>query len=371
MRMIAVIGILIAIGAGIFLFNKEVSPADSPTTSPASSRSPISSSNPNREDIEIIAENLDIPWEVAFLPEGDILVTERPGTLLRIGEDRQAIPVSGVRHTGEGGLMGLALHPEFTNNNWVYLYLTSDQNGRITNRVERYVLNGSTLSDRTVIIDGVPGSAVHDGGRIEFGPDGYLYIGTGDAGNENSAQDTDSLAGKILRLNDDGSIPADNPFNNAVYSYGHRNVQGLAWDNQGRLWATEHGPSGSQTGNDELNLIERGNNYGWPVIRGTQERNGMVRPIFESGRNETWAPGDVEFLNEKLYFVGLRGGTLYEFDTETNELIKHLENEYGRLRAVRLGPDEGLYITTSNTDGRGQIREGDDKLIKINPEILQ
>jgi len=206
-------------------------------------------------DLEVVAENLQIPWEVAFLPSGELLVTERPGRLLIIGDNRIAIEVEGVHHVGEGGLMGLALHPNFISNNYVYLYLTSRQGGSIVNRVERYVLSNNLLTNREIILEGIRGAQNHDGGRIEFGPDGYLYITTGDAQSPDSAQDTSSLNGKILRIKDDGSIPDDNPFANAVYSYGHRNPQGIAWDDDGNLWSTEHGPSGIQSGNDELNLI--------------------------------------------------------------------------------------------------------------------
>jgi glucose/arabinose dehydrogenase len=184
-----------------------------------------------------------------------------------------------VHHAGEGGLLGMALHPRFDEHHWIYLYLTTVSDGGAENRVERYTFENDRLSDKKIIIDKIPGANYHDGGRIAFSPDGYLYITTGDAGKSNLAQATDSLAGKILRVHDDGSIPLDNPFHNAVWSYGHRNSQGLAWDDRGRLWATEHGRSGILSGFDELNLIEKGKNYGWPVIQGDESREGMERPI--------------------------------------------------------------------------------------------
>ncbi len=202
-------------------------------------------------DFEIIADSLTVPWEVSFLPSGELLVTERPGRILKIAADKKIIEVNGVRDIGEGGLLGLTIHPNYSDNRWIYIYFTVNQNGNVENRIERYALQNSSLSDTKVILSGIPGAANHDGGRISFGPDGKLYATTGDAGNEEFSQDTNSLAGKILRLNDDGSIPEDNPFGNAVYSYGHRNAQGLAWDDSGNLWATEHGSSGY----DELNLI--------------------------------------------------------------------------------------------------------------------
>ncbi len=319
--------------------------------------------------IEVVAEDLDIPWEIAFLPNGDLLITERSGNLLRLGQDKSSIAIQGVTHIGEGGLLGLALHPNFEQNSTIYLYLTSQISGSITNRVESYTLNGNVLDNRKVILDGIPGAVNHDGGRIEFGPDGHLYITTGDAGDPQSAQDIQSLAGKILRLTAEGAIPADNPFQSPVYSYGHRNPQGLAWDDQGRLWSTEHGRSGFGSGFDELNLIEAGKNYGWPVIQGDETREGMQVPVIHSGASTTWAPGDVAFTQGSLYFSGLRGASLYAFSLEedvVDRFMTYFEDEYGRLRAVRLGPDGHLYMTTSNQDGRGQPQEGDDKLLRIN-----
>jgi glucose/arabinose dehydrogenase len=303
-----------------------------------------------------------------FLPEGDLLVTERPGTLRRIGKDGRVYTIEGVAHTGEGGLLGMALHPRFQENHWLYLYLTTRSNGALTNRVERYRFEGDVLSQREVIIDDIPGASYHDGGRIAFGPDGYLYITTGDAGSPNSAQDITSLAGKILRLEDDGLVPGDNPFGNAVYSYGHRNAQGLAWDGRGRLWATEHGRSGIRSGFDELNLIEKGKNYGWPVIQGDEEKEGMERPIVHSGPNETWAPAGIAFREGALFFGGLRGESLYEArvdDIGEVVLTSHFRGEFGRIRVVVLGPDAALYIATSNTDGRGSPRENDDRLLRV------
>ncbi len=324
---------------------------------------------PTESQEEVILTGLDIPWEIAFLPNGEKLITERPGELLRVGENQLTIPVNGVKHIGEGGLLGLAIHPEFEANNWIYLYLTSEVNGEITNRVERYVLEEDNLTNREVIIDGIAGAAIHDGGRIKFGPDGYLFITTGDAGNENLAQDRTSLNGKILRLNDDGSVPTDNPFGTSVWSWGHRNPQGLTWDDDGRLWATEHGRSGIKSGYDELNLIEKGKNYGWPVIQGPEEKEGMVSPVVQSGSDTTWAPAGLEYYQGSFYFGGLRGSSLYEYQIGEDRLINHLENKYGRLRAVSYN-DGFLYLSTSNTDGRGDRLPEDDRIIKINPNTL-
>lgn len=321
------------------------------------------------KDIEIIAQDLQIPWDLVFLPDGDILVSERPGNLVRLS-DGLKIPVSGVRHQGEGGLLGLALHPDFNNNKFLYIYLTTATNGGLENRVERYIWEDGNLIFNKEIISGIPGASYHDGGQIEFGPDGLLYISTGDAGNSNDSQDRNSIAGNILRLTDEGSTPTNNPFGNATYSYGHRNVQGLAWDGQDQLWATEHGRSGVQSGLDELNLIKPGQNYGWPVIQGDQTRENMVTAVINSGPSVTWAPGGIAYLNGSLFWGGLRGNALYQFDISSEKLTSHFYQEFGRIRAVVLGPDGFLYITTSNRDGRGEVQEGDDKIIKINPKIF-
>ena len=328
---------------------------------------------PTPELISTAVQNLQTPWEITFLSDGRLLITERPGTLVLIDADSERIQIADVREQGESGLLGLALHPEFDQNRLLYIYLTYQGASSLLNRVERYQFDGRVLSDRVVIIDQIPGAGNHDGGRIEFGPDGLLYITTGDAGYGAYAQDINSLAGKILRLHDDGTIPADNPFGNAVYSYGHRNPQGLAWDEQGQLWSTEHGPSGFGSGYDELNLIEIGGNYGWPDIQGDQTRDGMISPHLHSGGNETWAPGDLEIVDGVAYFTGLRGSTLYSVplnDIRPETLQRHFVSEFGRLRALRLGPDGLLYVGTSNRDGRGSIREGDDKIFRIDPKQL-
>lgn len=322
---------------------------------------------------EVIVENLDIPWEIVFLPSGEMLVTERAGKLVLIDEDKTIIPVSGVTHRGEGGLLGLTLHPNFLENNFIYLYMTTEGSSGLTNRVERYKLSNTTLSDRKIIIENIPGASNHDGGRIAFGPDGMLYIATGDAGREDSAQDTKSLAGKILRVNDDGSVPSDNPFGNAVYSYGHRNVQGIAWDEDGTLWATEHGRSGVQSGFDEINKIVKGKNYGWPEIEGDESQEDMVAPEVHSGTSETWAPSGMAYINDRVVFAGLRGESLYVSDISTGraeDLKIYLKGEYGRLRTVSIGRDGMIYVLTNNKDGRGSPEVGDDRIIKIDPRML-
>lgn len=314
----------------------------------------------SEKEIEVVATDLEVPWEIGWLPSGEMLVTERPGRLLMIGENRQVIEIEGVEHVGEGGLLGLAIHPKFEENGYIYLYLTSKENGKLVNRVERYRLVDNQLREKEIIVSGILGAAYHDGGRLEFGPDGKLYVTTGDAGKPELAQDQKSLNGKVLRVEDDGSVE--------VYSLGHRNPQGLAWDSQGRLWITEHGPSGVRTGQDEVNLVTKGGNYGWPEIVGQETKTGMKKAVVESGKKETWAPAGLEIVEDLIVFGGLRGEAVYVgeiVEEEIEDLSKEYFQEWGRVRAVRLGPDGWLYLSTSNRDGRGKVRVGDDQIVKI------
>ncbi len=322
-------------------------------------------------EVELVAEDLDVPWGIEFLPNGDMLITERPGTLLRVerngGNFTERYEIEGVEHTGEGGLLGIEKNPNFTENSQIYLYMTTKEGDMLRNRVVRYKLEGEQLSEPETIISGLQGAVYHDGGRMDFGPDGKLYVTAGDATNPGWAQNKSRLAGKILRLNPDGSIPEENPFNSSVYSYGHRNPQGLAWIGN-QLWATEHG----NRQHDELNRIQRGGNYGWPVIEADQEREGMIRPeIYADGT--TWAPAGAAYTEGSIYFAGLRGETLYEARIKNGtvqELLKHWQGRFGRLRAVELGPEGDLYISTSNTDGRGVPAGKDDRILRVDPEDL-
>ncbi len=324
--------------------------------------------------MEEVATGLFVPWDVSFLPDGDMLVPERSGNLRRIGKNPAVFPIPSVLDTGEGGLMGVVLHPQFAQNNLIYVYYTTSENGQ-KNRVVRFRLVGSQLTDQTIIIDNIPSAIYHDGGRMAFGPDGMLYITTGDANSSSLAQDLGSLAGKTLRLTPDGQIPADNPFGTAVWSYGHRNSQGIAWDSFGRMWETEHGRSGASTGFDELNIIEKGKNYGWPVIQGSQTQAGMVTPVLNSGATETWAPAGITFTQGSLFFSGLLGSKLYQVrfnaDGSFRDIRTHFAGQFGRLRAAVLGPDGSLYLSTSNRDGRGTVRSGDDKILRVYPGLLQ
>lgn len=328
------------------------------------------------EDVTIIARDLEIPWDIAFLPQGGMLVTERTGHVIEIDKDavQHEIPVEGVKRGGEGGLLGIVLHPDFAQNHLLYLYMSTPGTGSQTqNQVVRYRYENNALNKDKIIIDKIPGAIYHDGGRMEFGPDQLLYITTGDATTSHIAQDINSLGGKILRVNDDGSIPKDNPFGTAVYSYGHRNPQGITWDEQGRLWSTEHGRSGALSGYDEVNLIHAGANYGWPVAQGEKEVAGMISPVLQSGASTTWAPASLVYLNGRLFFGGLLGESLYEAildNDKISQLKTHFKGEFGRIRTVRLGEDNMLYLTTSNRDGRGDASAGDDKIIRVNPKIF-
>lgn len=344
------------------------------------SPTPVSTSNSPVEDQpvkSVVVQNLEIPWGIAFLPDYSILVTERPGRV-RIVDPQGVLrqeplaTITEVNAVGEGGLLGVAVHPEFESNRFVYLYYTYSNNSDNTlNRVVRFRLENNSLSDRTVLVDAIPGASNHDGGRIKFGPDGFLYITTGDSQEPSLSQDRLSLAGKILRVTPDGKPAPGNPFNTVIYSYGHRNSQGLTWDGQGRLWSTEHGRS-APTGLDELNRIESGKNYGWPVIQGDEKKEGMVTPILNSGPVTTWAPAGAAFYNGSIFFGGLRGQGLYEavIQGDSATLKKHFDGELGRIRDVVLGPDKMLYITTSNRDGRGTPKENDDKIYRVNPSKL-
>jgi len=340
---------------------------------PADKISLTESSKTLLEDIplvSVVADNLSVPWALAFLPDNRLLVTERNGAIKLIdGETISTIKKINVRQDGESGLHGIAVDPEFASNNYIYVYYTYQVNGQNTvNRVSRFRFFDDILTDETILVDNIPGGRIHDGGRIKFGPDGYLYITTGDAAKPSLSQDTTSLAGKILRVDRNGTFAPDNPFGSAVYSYGHRNPQGIAWDSKNQLFETEHGSSAA----DEFNKIERGGNYGWPVITGDQTGTNMIAPLLQSG-SKTWAPAGLAYVNGKFYFGGLRGSALFEAEQVNGKfkLTEHFKGEFGRIREVIIGRDNMLYITTSNRDGRGIPSNGDDKILRINPEKLE
>jgi len=334
-----------------------------------------STENKTSEPVMVVTDNLDTPWSIAFLPDKSMLVSQRNGIVFHIskdGNEEKVGEIPSVKEYGEGGLMGVAVHPNFSVNSYVYFYYTYSENGVNTlNRVVRMGYKNNRLENEQIVVDKIPGGIFHNGGRIKFGPDGFLYITTGDATNPSLSQNKDSLAGKILRVTDDGKPAPGNPFKTQVYSFGHRNPQGLAWDLDKHLWETEHGPSGTWPNccQDEINVIEAGKNYGWPENVGDNVKSGVEAAVLHSGR-EIWAPAGLDYLNGSLFFAGLRGEALYEYKIATKRLTAHFKNTFGRIRDVVVGPDNMIYITTSNLDGRGLPKRGDDKIIKINPGKL-
>ena len=321
--------------------------------------------------VEVVAESLEIPWEIAFLPDGQILVTERPGRVALVNQGT-VTTILEVEHVGEGGLLGMELDPRFEENSLVYLYYTYREGAQLFNRVSRFVFKEDALQDEEVILDRIPGARFHNGGRIRFGPADLLYITTGDALKVDLAQQEDSLAGKILRIHADGSIPEDNPFaNSPVFSYGHRNPQGLAWHPvTGQLYSSEHGP----TRQDEINMILPGENYGWLMVSCEEGPSQYQDPVV-CYTEFTLAPSGMDFLileeiqEVPLFVAGLRGNMLMriDFDREGQVLFQEpMFQDWGRLRSVTCH-EGSLYMFTNNRDGRGVSGEGDDKIFRVTP----
>lgn len=332
-------------------------------------------------NIEVIAENLNVPWAIAIGDEGKLYFTERSGTVRVIenGKLRQQPLItfsSPFISEVEGGAMGIVLDPNHSQNNYIYVMHSYEEGNKKYNRVVRLVENHNRASIDKVLIDKIPGGRVHNGGRIKIGPDKRLYIATGDAGNAALAQDFTSTAGKILRIELDGSIPKGNPIiNSPIYSLGHRNPQGLAWSPENILYASEHGP----TAYDEINIIESGANYGWPLVQGSEDTKqiNVKKPIVHSGE-DTWAPSGIAFITKgplegKLLVANLRGRqmlsvSLNKDGTTVTNVEAWLKNNYGRLREVIQGADGSIYISTSNKDGRGNPDINDDKIIRLTPK---
>jgi len=329
-------------------------------------------------NIDVVVDGLNNPWEMVFAPNGDIYFSERDGRVWKIenfGEAKviQTFPKSG---SYEGGTLGLALHPNFEENKKIYIYQTNLELEFFQNKVFRFTDDGDELVDVQTVIDDIPGAPWHDGGRIAFGPDDKLYITTGDAVNPGWSQDLSSLAGKILRINSDGTIPDDNPFDSsAIFSYGHRNPQGIAWNDNGLLVSSEHGPSGEMGyGHDEINVIVKGENYGWPKVVGDSSDDSYVNPIIHSGE-QTWAPSGMVFYNsdkisslEGKFLVGaLRGQHLMVLDIANDGSLisaeKMFEGDFGRIRTAQISSDGVLYLLTANGDN--------DKIIRISEAPLE
>lgn len=316
------------------------------------------------DDGNINANKLFIPWTIN--KDGSTFyLSQRDGTIVAIDGEFGLVDVQGVDlkeeifHKGEAGFLGFTLAPDFKDTKRAFAYYTYDKGGKITNRIISIVLEGSTWKEENVLLDHIPGGEKDTGGRIAIGPDGKLYATTGDIGKNDLAQDLDSLAGKILRLELNGEIPKDNPFEDSyVFSYGHRNSQGITWDDQGHMYNSEHG----EDGHDEINLIEAGKNYGWPVIQGDEEADGMETPLVHSG-DSTWAPSGVAFRDGKLYVASLAGKKIFTYDV-TTEALTDFYDEAGRLRDVFIEED-ALFVITSNHDNRGKPTAKDDRLIHI------
>jgi len=342
------------------------SPAASGTAVTSDSATSDSTTVASGADLAVttIATDLATPWGLAFLPDGTAVVTGRDdGTITLVDQVGTKTPVGdidGVDHGGEGGLLGVAVSPTFAQDNLLYVYFT----GADGNQIDTVTLRGGALADQQQRFAGIPKGSNHNGGRLTFGPDGLLYVGTGDSGDRDDAQDTASLGGKILRLTPDLQPAPGNPFGTAVYSYGHRNVQGLAFDDQGRLWAAEFG----QNTWDELNLITAGGNYGWPVVEGPGDDAEYVAPQRVWPTSDA-SPSGIAFWRGSIWMAGLRGERLWQIPiTEsggTGEPVARLTDAAGRLRTVQVAPDGGLWVTTSNTDGRGDVRDGDDRVLRL------
>jgi aldose sugar dehydrogenase len=338
--------------------------------------------------VETVVGNLEVPWSIVWAPDGRMIFTERPGRV-RVFQNGKLQPqpmftVPDVESRGEAGLMSVALHPQFASNRWIYLSYAYSAEG-LQVRVVRYRETPSGLSDRKVIIESIPAAPAHAGCRLRFGPDGKLYITDGDATDRELAQQLNSLAGKILRLNDDGTIPSDNPFvgrsdaRSEIFAYGSRNAQGIDFQpGTNLLFETEHGPSGfdGPGGGDEVNIIDRGKNYGWPVIHHRQTRAGMEAPLLEY--TPACAPASGMFyrgsqlspFKGNFFFGCLRGTRIIRVVLDGRRVVSEenlLQGKYGRIRDIAEGPDGFIYFSTSNRDGRGTPASDDDRIMRLVP----
>jgi glucose/arabinose dehydrogenase len=325
-------------------------------------------------DARVLASGLEVPWGLSFLPDGDALVGERDsGRILRVpadgGDPEHVATVPGVVAEGEGGLLGIAVSPLFIHDSFVYAYLTSAEDNRIVRF--RLVPDDTEVVDLETLVDGIAKASNHNGGGLAFGPDGMLYAGTGDAARPELSQDPNSLNGKILRMTPVGGSPPDNPVaGSVVYSMGHRNVQGLAWDSAGRLWAPEFG----QDSFDEVNLIEPGNNYGWPEVEGEGDTadGRFTNPQVTWSTSEASPSGAAivqDPTGDTLFVAGLRGERLWRVPLSTDGRAGSpsdlLDGDYGRLRNVAVSPEGSLWVTTSNRDGRGDPADDDDRVLEL------
>jgi glucose/arabinose dehydrogenase len=354
-------------------------PGATPTTPAAPSAVTFTTQDGVRVRADIAASNLEGPWALAFAPDGRLFVAERPGRVrilnLATSTSDVALTLDDVFRQGEAGLLGLALAPDFAATRLVYLYYTAMVGNGAVNRIVRYREAGGQLAERAILLDNIPAATIHDGGRLRFGRDGLLYATAGDAANSSLAQDPASLAGKFLRIERDGTTPRGNPFGSPVFSWGHRNPQGFDWHPAtGEIWATEHGNSG----NDEINVVRAGANYGWPTIEGAQTFPNMEPPV--TAFSPSIAPSGAAFyqgtpfpqLVGNFFAAALRGTHLLRLvvDGPGRRITRQerlLDGTFGRLRDVTVGPDGYIYICTNNRDGRGTPVAADDRIIRLSP----
>jgi aldose sugar dehydrogenase len=350
------------------------------TTTEAEAAEPVDPATEEDLDVTVVAEGLRVPWEMRFLPEGDLLVTERGGRLVRVElPEGRVTPVGEVpaEEIGEGGLMGLALHPDFPDEPFIYVAYTYQEGGEVLNRVSRFRFEEGGLAGQEVIVDRIPGSRIHNGSRVAFGPDGNLWVTTGDAARPELSQDPESLAGKVLRLTPEGEPAEDNPTaGSPVYALGLRNAQGLAWHPETeQAFVTEHGPDTD----DEVNALEAGGNYGWPEVGGSPGHPDFVDALVSW--TPTIAPAGAVFYDSdeipgwrgSFLFVTLKESDLRRLvpaDEDFGAVVEEevlFDGQFGRLRAIAVGPDGALYVATSNRDGRGSPAENDDRILRIAP----
>jgi glucose/arabinose dehydrogenase len=341
------------------------SPTPTPTRTPAASPTPTPTGSPKPDLAGTIADDFDVPWGLIFLAGGDALVSERnsakiirvtaKGKKTTLGEVSGVVPPTGI---GEGGLLGIATAPGDEDTLFVYYTTGSD------NRVGRVSLAGGKVGKPKAVLTDIPTSTHHHGGRLLFDDDGMLLVSTGDAEQSSLAQDRDSLAGKILRIRPDGRAAAGNPFENRTWSYGHRNVEGLAFDADGRLWATEFGDKDA----DELNLIAKGKNYGWPDVEGRSDDDDFVNPKVTWSPTSSCSPAGIAITRSTAFVGALRGQCLFAVPLDGSKAGKpkaHFAEDHGRIRNAVVAPDGSLWITTSNTDGRIDPGKNDDKILRV------
>ncbi len=330
-----------------------------PTSAVPTSAAPAEAKEPDLGKAQVIATGLEVPWGLAFRPDGSALVSERDsGDILQIpadgGTPKKVHQVDGVDAGGEGGLLGIAVDPNYDENAYVYAYFTASSD----NRIVRFKLSGGT---QQVIFKGIDKAGIHNGGRIAFGPDGFLYVGTGDAGNGRDSQDRKDVNGKILRITRDGKAAPGNPDQGSpVWSRGHRNVQGLAWGPDKTMYGIEFG----QNTWDEVNVIKPGKNYGWPEVEGKQGDPAYVDPLVQWSTDDA-SPSGAAVAGDTLYVAGLRGERLWTVPLGGGTPKAELTGKYGRLRTVAVAPDGALWVTTSNRDGRGDPKDGDDRILRF------